>query len=168
MRLGDVKAAASKAAPVVSLREVTDDNVDDIGVLQVAPSQSTFVGNNWKSLAQVSYFGAPGSAYAIYADETPVGLTLLWDARIDPDEEDRADEMYIWRIMIAEQFQNRGYGKAAMQLIIAKAREMGVAQVSLSHQPGNLGAAEFYKKLGFAHTGVVEDGEVEMVLKLKT
>jgi histidinol dehydrogenase len=168
MRLGEVKAVASNAAPVVSLRAVTDDNVDIIGKLQVAPSQSTFVGNNWASLAQVNYFGAAGSAHAIYADETPVGLTLLWDARIDPDEKDRADELYIWRIMIAEPYQNRGHGKAAMQLIIAKAREMGVAQVGLSHQPGNLAAAEFYKKLGFAHTGRIEDGEVEMVLKLKS
>jgi RimJ/RimL family protein N-acetyltransferase len=168
MRLSEVKAAVTKAAPVVSLREVTGDNVDDIGALQVAPSQSTFVGNNWKSLAQVNYSGSAGSAHAIYADDSPVGLTLLFDARLRQDEEDRADELYIWRIMIAEQFQNRGYGKAAMQLIIAKAREMGVANLGLSHQPGNLAAAAFYKKLGFAHTGRIEDGEVEMVLKLKS
>jgi histidinol dehydrogenase len=167
MRIGAREAAGAHAAATVSLRAVNKDNCDVVGNLHVAPSQSTFIGSNWKSLAQVSQFGAAGSAHAIYAGEEPVGLTLLWDARLDPDKEDRTDRLYIWRIMIAAQHQNRGYGKAAMQLIIAKARELGVASVGLSHQPGNLAAAGFYKTLGFAHTGVVEDGEVEMVLSLK-
>jgi histidinol dehydrogenase len=166
MRLhAGVQTVAQQQAKV-TLRAVDDGNVDAIGKLQVATTQSTYIANNWKSLAQVSYMGTAGSAYAIYADETPVGLTLLWDSRIDPDEADRADQLYIWRIMIDEAVQNRGYGKQAMALVIAKAREMGVAQVALSHDPGNLAAGAFYKKLGFGYTGRLNGDEVEMIFKL--
>jgi histidinol dehydrogenase len=168
MRLHAVKDAAQQAQVTVTLRDINADNCDTIGKLKVAGTQSSYIANNWASLAQVNYKGAAGSAYAIYADETPVGLTLLWDYRIDPDEEDRADQLYIWRIMIDEAQQNRGYGKQAIALIIAKARQLGVAQVALSHHPGNLGAGEFYKKLGFVYTGQLNGDEVEMVIKLKS
>jgi histidinol dehydrogenase len=153
--------------PQVTLRSITRDNCDAIGKLKVASTQSSYIANNWASLAQVNYMGQAGSAYAIYADETPVGLTLLWDSRIDPDEEDRADQLYIWRIMIDEALQNRGYGKQAIALVIEKARAMGVAQVSLSHMPGNHAAAAFYQRLGFVYTGQENDGELEMVFALK-
>jgi histidinol dehydrogenase len=167
MRLHAGVQTVAQAQAKVTLRAVDDDNVDAIGKLTVAGTQSSYIANNWASLAQVNYKGAAGSAYAIYADETPVGLTLLWDYRIDPDEEDRTDQLYIWRIMIDEAHQNRGYGKQAMALVIEKARGMGVAQVGLSHRPGNIAAGAFYQRLGFVYTGQEEDGEIEMVFALK-
>jgi histidinol dehydrogenase len=153
--------------PKVTLREINDDNVDAIGKLQVAGTQSSYIANNWKSLAQVNYMGEAGSAYAIYADEIPVGLTLLWDSRIDPDEEDRADELHIWRIMVDEAYQNRGIGKQVMAQVIEKARSMGVARVALSHMPGNNAAGAFYQRLGFVYTGKENDGELEMIFSLQ-
>jgi histidinol dehydrogenase len=171
MRLHAVKDAAQDAAqraqPKITLRDIDAANCDTIGKLKVAGTQSSYIANNWASLAQVSYKGAAGSAYAIYAGETPVGLTLLWDSRIDPDEEDRADQLYIWRMMIDEAHQNRGYGKQAIALVIEKGRAMGVERVALSHVPGNDAAAAFYQRMGFVYTGQENDGELEMVLALK-
>jgi RimJ/RimL family protein N-acetyltransferase len=167
MRLHEVKKTVQPQQHKVTLRDITAENCDVIGKLKVAGTQSSYIANNWASLAQVSYKGEAGSAYAIYAEETPVGLTLLWDSRIDPDEKDRADQLYIWRLMIDEAHQHRSYGKQAMALIVEKARSMGVAQVGLSHMPGNHAAGAFYQRLGFTYTGETNDDELEMVFLLK-
>jgi GNAT superfamily N-acetyltransferase len=131
--------------------------------LAVAPEQTKFVSNNARSLAQAAY-RPPGRPLGLYAAGEPVGFLLLWDARRDPDEP--ADELWVWRLMIDQRHQGRGHGAAAMRWVIAEARRLSVAGVGLSHVKGNEAAAAFYARLGFAYTGVEEDGELEMQLKL--
>ena len=53
-----------------------------------------------------------------------------------------------------------------MRWVIEEARRMGVAQVGLSHVADNTVDA-FYARFGFHHTGKIDDGEREMVLRLK-
>jgi histidinol dehydrogenase len=147
----------------VELRPVTSDNVDALIRLEVKPEQKELVASVAASLAQAAY-RPPGRPLAIYADDTPVGLLLLWDSR--RDDEEPADELYVWRILIDARHQGRGYGSAAIRWTIDEARRIGVAQVALSHQPGEGHAGPFYARLGFVHTGRVHDGEHEMVVRL--
>lgn len=146
------------------VRPVTDANVDELIKLATTPEQERFVASVPKSLAQAAYRPA-GRPLGLYWHGEPVGFLLLWDSRRDPDPEDRADELYIWRLMVDARFQRQGHGQRAMHWLIAEARRLGVAQVGLSHVPENP-VGRFYERFGFCYTGKVNDGEHEMVLPL--
>ncbi|MFM7507318.1 MAG: GNAT family N-acetyltransferase [Rubrivivax sp.] len=106
-----------------------------------------------------------GRALALFDGDTAVGMMLLYDAR--QDDEDTANQLYVWRLMVDARFQQRGYGRLAMQWVLDEARRGGYAEVGLSHveRPGHAGG--FYEKLGFAYTGEVDEGERKMLLKLE-
>ena len=158
-------ARTDRVAPVFEVRPVGDDNVDELIKLRTTDEQECFVASVAKSLAQAAYRPA-GRPLGLYAQGEPVGFLLLWDARRDPQPKDRADQLYIWRLLIDARFQRAGHGQAAMRWLIDEARRMGVASVGLSHVPENPVGA-FYERFGFRYTGKVNEGEHEMVLPLK-
>jgi histidinol dehydrogenase len=158
-------STGSARTDVLEVRPVTDANVDELIKLKTTEAQERFVASVPKSLAQASVRPA-GRPLGLYASGQPVGFLLLWDARRDPDPAERADQLYIWRLMIDARFQRQGHGQAAMRWVIDEARRMGVAQVGLSHVPENTVGA-FYERFGFRYTGKVNEGEHEMVLQLQ-
>ena len=157
-------AALGGDAPSFEARPVGEHNVDALIKLATTPEQERFVASVAKSLAQAAYRPA-GRPLGLYANGQPVGLLLLWDARRDPDPKERADQLYLWRLMIDERFQRQGHGQAAVRWLIEEARRMDVASVGLSHVPENPVGA-FYQRFGFRYTGRVHEGEQEMVLPL--
>jgi histidinol dehydrogenase len=164
MRLG-VTDTAPASSTVFEVRPVTDANVDDLIKLKTTAEQEKFVASVAKSLAQASVRPA-GRPLGLYSNGQAVGLLLLWDARRDPDIAERADQLYIWRLSIDARFQRQGHGQAAMRWLIEEAKRMGVVSIGLSHVPENP-VGGFYEKFGFAYTGKVNEGENEMVLKIK-
>jgi histidinol dehydrogenase len=164
LRLREGAAVAAPVPVVFSVRPVDKGNVDAVLKLQVAAGQRGFVSSVERSLAQVAY-EPRGRALALFDGDTAVGMMLLYDAR--QDDEDPANQLYVWRLMVDARFQGRGYGRRAMQWVVEEARRGAYAEVGLSHvdQPG--AASGFYKKLGFAYTGEVDDGELKMLLKLE-
>jgi histidinol dehydrogenase len=158
-------AATPAAAPVVfDVRPVDKANHEAVLKLQVAAGQRHLVAAPERSLAQVAY-EPRGRALALFDGDTAVGMMLLYDAR--QDDEDPANQLYVWRLMVDARFQQRGYGRLAMQWVLDEARRGGYAEVGLSHvdRPGHAGG--FYEKLGFAYTGEVDEGERKMLLKLE-
>lgn len=145
---------------VVSLREVTKDNLRQVFRLKVSPRQESFVASNAVSLAQ-AYFDRDNAWFrAIYADETPVGFLMLWD---NPDK----GEYYLWRFLLAEPYQGFGYGKRALDLLVAHVRTRpGAKELLLSCVPADDGPCPFYEKYGFSYTGAEDDGELVMRLVL--
>jgi diamine N-acetyltransferase len=62
--------------------------------------------------------------------------------------------------MIDREHQGRGYGAAALALVIAHARTLaGVTRMKTSYvsEPGN--ASPLYERAGFKATGEVDEGE---------
>jgi histidinol dehydrogenase len=157
-----VRPGPGTAEPPTSfeVRAVTGANVDQLIKLDVAPDQRELVSGVAKSLAQAAYRPA-GRPVALYAAGEPVGLLLLYDARQDSDEPE--DRLYVWRLLIDQAHQRRGYGAMAIRWAIDEAARLGVAELVLSHQdlPGHAGP--FYEKLGFRYTGKIDDNELEMV-----
>jgi diamine N-acetyltransferase len=146
----------------VTLREITVDTVDEVLRLKVAPRQERYVATNAKSIAQAHFH--PGTSWfrAIYAGETPVGFVMLYDDAEKP-------EYALWRLMIDERHQGRGYAKKAMTLVVNHVRTRPGATMLLNGAcPGPDSAIAFYEKLGFVLTGNVdeEDGELEMRLDI--
>ena len=165
-RAAEMRLSAARPrprSPGFSVRPVGADNVEELLKLAVAAEQRAFVADVAKSLAQAAY-RPPGRPLGLYLGEQPVGFLLLWDSRRDPDEP--ADQLYVWRLMIDAQHQRLGHGRSAMAWVVEEARRLGVARVALSHVEGNP-AGGFYRKLGFDYSGVVDDGELVMELKLR-
>ena len=74
---------------------------------------------------------------------------------------------YIWRFMIDQRFQGRGYGGAALDLVHGFVRTRpGGDRVYLTYVPEDGGPEGFYKAHGYVDTGRVHEGEVEAVKTL--
>jgi diamine N-acetyltransferase len=137
----------------VELREVTSETVRAICRLKVAADQEAFVAPNAVSIAE-AYFHPNAWFRAIYADGEPVGFVML-------DDDASKSSYNLWRLMVADGFQGRGYGRRAVELLIDYVRSRpGATALTTSWVPGERGPAEFYRKLGFVPTGEMDEGEV--------
>lgn len=79
-----------------------------------------------------------------------------------------ADGCYILdQFFIDHRFQRRGYGKAAVRLLLDQLRrESRFSNVYLCYCAGNEEAKNLYLQLGFRHTGEEEAGEIGMSISL--
>lgn len=136
----------------VELREITRENWRACVRLKVAPGQERMVATNAASLAQASY--EPECVpLAVYECETMVGFVMY--AR-DPDDQ----QVWVYRLMIDEQHQRRGYGRAALLRLIERLRaQPDCESVSISYLEDNEAARQLYASIGFRETGQVIDGE---------
>ena len=142
----------------VTLREITKENFRAVAALKVADHQSNFVANNAFSIAEAR-FEDEAWFRAIYADEVPVGFAMLF-------EDESKGEYGLWRFMIDGKYQGKGYGKAALQLLIDRIKGYpNATKMELSVVPENEAAAAFYKRFGFVDTGRVEWNENVYELK---
>ena len=148
-RQGDGKEA------VVSLREITPENIKAVLGLSVAPEQkSVYPRSNGYSIAEGHYPADKDPVWmrVIYANEIPVGFLMTSEA---PDQ----GEYFVWRLMVDAEHQGKGYGSRAMKLLIERIRASGNARRLLtSHLKGEGDAGGFYQKLGFVYTGEVIGG----------
>jgi diamine N-acetyltransferase len=144
---------------VVELWEVTGDTVREICRLQVAPGQRRFVAPNAVSLAEALF--EPKAWYrAIAADGVTVGFVMLYLDAAKP-------HYYLWRLMIADGFQGRGYGRATIGLVAEHVRSLpNAAELLVGYVLGEHGPERFYLDLGFEPTGALDEGEVEARLRL--
>jgi diamine N-acetyltransferase len=143
--------------PVISLREVTPENFDEVIQLKVREDQKNFVASNLFSLAEARVFPLR-SPLAIYAGEILVGFlmyTYLAETR----------RHWIFRLMIGAEHQGRGYGRAAMRLLIARMAALpGCAEIYISYEPENDVARQLYLSLGFRINGEIISGEEVAVI----
>lgn len=146
---------------MITFRKITEDNFDAI-IAMKRPEGEGFVASNSISLAQAWLYRENGDVFpcAIYAEDEPVGFLLL--------EEDREErKLMLWRIMFPPEHTNKGYGTAAVRLLIRLAGESGRYDgLYLDCAPDNAAARHVYEKLGFRPTGDINHGDIEMCLKL--
>jgi diamine N-acetyltransferase len=97
---------------------------------------------------------------AVYAGDDLVGFAMYGQ---HPD----TGAWWVIRLMIALEYQGRGYGRAAMETMIdLMAERTGCEEIVTSFVPGNTIAAALYASLGFQPTGEEEDGEPLLRLRL--
>jgi len=144
----------------VTLREITVETYGPILKLEVSDEQKRFVASNAVSIAQ-AYFEERAWFRGIYAGDTPIGFAML---DVDPAK----PEYYLWRFMIDHRYQGRGYGYAAMKLLIEHVRTLPNAKEFITSVVQAEGGPQgFYEKLGFYLTGeYYDDGEAVMRLEL--
>lgn len=151
--------------PPVSLREITDVNRDAVCALRVGRQQEQFVAGVRDSLDEAFATPQANPWYrAIYAGEKPVGFVMLsWDVTPSPGI---VGPWFLWRLLIDERHQRRGYGRAALTLVVDMIRTAGATELLTSHVPGDGGPWPFYEGFGFVPTGEMDGVEVVVRLNL--
>jgi len=113
--------------------------------LRVRPDQRDFVATNLSSLIQ-AWTDDSSHALEIRGDGRVVGFALVALERRD-------QVWWICRLMIDRAAQGRGYGRAAMNMILDRLRRTpGCDRVLIGHHPANLPARKLYLSLGFQRT----------------
>ena len=143
-----------KANPKVRLSPVTWDNMDEVIGLSVSIEQGNMgVPSNLRSLADAFISRLPIRAYAIYADDIVIGFIMYaYNQRANTNH--WSDNSYfIWRFMIDEKYQGKGYGRQAITMVINEINTLPFGHadwIFLSTDPVNHAARHLYKSLGFA------------------
>jgi diamine N-acetyltransferase len=68
--------------------------------------------------------------------------------------------------MIDRRHQRHGYGRAALEHIIAIVRNEGATDLLTSYNPADGSPWPFYERFGFVPTGELEDDEIVLRLDL--
>ena len=154
-------------AGTVTLREITAANRAAVEALAVAPEQEAHVSGVVESLAEGD--ATPDACpwcRAVYAGETPVGFVMLSDG-IPAERTQYLGPYFLWRLLIDARYQGRGFGTAALDLVVAYVRTRpGAEQLLTSYVPGPAEPVAFYLEYGFAPTGAVDRGEPVLALPL--
>jgi diamine N-acetyltransferase len=102
----------------------------------------------------------------VYVDDEPVGFVMLsWN--VVPQPPRIIGPWFLWKLLIDERHQHRGYGREVVRLVAEIVRENGATELLTSCVQGAGGPEPFYRGLGFAPTGELdENGEVILALQL--
>ena len=160
---------------MLRLEKISGKNVEEILRLRVAEAQRSFVAANDRSLIDAYLclaYGGQAFPFGIYEDDTPVGFLMI-SYDVDGDWEDPpaiAEKNYsIWRFMIDEKHQRKGYGRRAMELALEFIRTMPCGRAAycwLSYELENEVARRLYQEFGFRETGERDGDEVIAVRNL--
>ena len=161
---------------MLRLEKVNAKNVWKILKLHVSKEQEDFVAPNDMSIIE-AYIAVSGGGYAfpfgICDDDVPVGFLMI-GFDVDDSYEDPPQIAYgnysIWRFMIDEKYQHRGYGRKALELALDFIRSFPCGEAEycyLSYEPENEHAKKLYQEFGFEENGEMDEDEVVAVLKLR-
>ena len=160
---------------MVHLEKVNGENIWDILKLSVSESQKNFVASNEVSILE-AYAAIASNGYAIpfgvFDGDAPVGFVMVGYGKDDcwKDAPAIAEGNYnLWRLMIDESCQNRGYGRQAVELALNFIRTYPCGKANfcwLSYEPENTVAKSLYASFGFVETGEKDGEEQIAVLKL--
>jgi diamine N-acetyltransferase len=150
---------------MVALRPVDDANRPELEALRVTPQQGRFVSDVADSLAEAA--AEPDGraiAWGLYDGDAAVGFVMISDEVGGPGY----IAHYLWKLLIDERHQRRGYGTAALDLVAGYFRDRGVEVMWTSAGRGEGSPIPFYERYGFRQTGeIVFEDEVLLRLDLR-
>lgn len=145
----------------IELRELTEENLQQCFQLKVSEDQKKYIDSNENSWNAAKENADVARPFAIYCDGKMAGFTMF---AFDEEYEDPNDRYWLWRFMIDEALQGKGYGKAALQVIIQYFKDHGANNIRLSTKETNAGALSLYRRAGFRDTGEMNDEEIVLQL----
>ncbi|MCL2080887.1 MAG: GNAT family N-acetyltransferase [Oscillospiraceae bacterium] len=164
---------------MINLRKITHQNLCAcIYDIKTTEEQKAFVDSNVESLAEAYASvtnGGFATPYAVYDDDVMVGF-VMYTYGYKPGVGDFKLSSpyvypcyYIWRILIDRNHQRKGYGKQAIEKIIAEIKTMphgSADRVYTSWDPNNTASKSLFESFGFAETGDIDGGEVVVRLDI--
>ncbi|WP_315600456.1 GNAT family N-acetyltransferase [Abiotrophia defectiva] len=135
----------------ITFREITSDNYSQVLNLKITPEQEAakFVSPVVRSLADAWFYRDEGIAYpkAVYEDEDLVGFIMY---ELDTEEQ----QVFIWRFLIDQAFQGKGYGRQTIEVVMEMAKEQAqITKVVADYVDGNEPMKKILLDLGFEETG---------------
>ena len=141
---------------MIKLKQITKDNFEDVLKLKVKKNQENFVSTTVYSLAQAYVYQENAYPFAIYADDTLVGFIMFGFYEL-------RNQYTLWKFLIDEKYQNKGYGKIALLLGIEYMKKQhGIKEMYTGVAIDNNVAEHLYQSIGFQTTGLVENGMKEL------
>lgn len=146
---------------MLTLRPVDYSTLNDIISLHVAEHQRSFVADNAFSIMEAYIALSKGETalpFGIYLEDTAIGFVMFGYGRAGyAGEPDCAEgSCCIWRFMIDQLWQGRGYGRQALALALKYlyTQPTGPAKACwLSYAPENMAARALYASMGFVENG---------------
>ena len=145
----------------VELIKLTEENLQQCFELKVANGQAQYIASNFDSWIAAKENENVARPFAIYCDGEMVGFTMF---AFDEDYKDPDDRYWLWRFMIDEKLQGKGYGIAALNVIIQYFKDHGANNIRLSTKETNTKALSLYHKVGFLDTGEMNSDEIVLQL----
>ena len=144
----------------VTLREMTKDNWRHCIRLDPGSAGKDFIPSHLYALAE-SKFAPAMMPLGIYVESVMVGFVMY-------NTQPEADGSYrIYSMMVDASYQGKGYGTAALQLILARLRQLPqCSTVSLEYDRANERAAQLYRRCGFREVAQSPTGGVLAQLHL--
>ena len=152
----------------LELRPVTVENWNSLIKLKVREDQKDFVASNLYSIAEAQFgFDEEGHwslfPFGLYVEDEPVGFAMT-----GLNYAHSHFQGLILRLMVDEKYQGKGYGRAAMESILATFRaDECVNVVCITYEPENDPARKLYASLGIEETGEFMENEVVALLRLR-
>jgi GNAT superfamily N-acetyltransferase len=150
----------------IELREVTGRVREDLRSIRLGEGQDRFVSTVEDSLDEARSFPPANPWFrGVYADDVAVGFVMIsWNCPHDPPN--IIGPWFLWKLLIDERHQRRGYGREVVRRIAEVVRAEGGTELLTSCVEGPGGPADFYRGLGFLPTGELHDGEVLLAMRL--
>lgn len=143
---------------MIHLEKITEKNFIDAFGLKLDAGQERFVSHSIRSLAQAYVYREQCQPFGIYDEEVMVGYVMvIYDYDIP--------EYDLWHMMIDVSKQGRGYGRAALDQVLAyiRTKPFGASdRVTLTCNRENSRALRLYKSRGFVPTGAEDEEEIEL------
>ncbi|WJJ14564.1 GNAT family N-acetyltransferase (plasmid) [Prescottella equi] len=145
----------------VQLEDLGPHNWEEVADLAVADDQRGLIATNLYSIAE-SQFLPDFHTKAIVFGKDVVGFAMYGE---DPDD----GHAWLYRLMIDHRFQRRGFGRAALRLVICDVQqELRADVLRLGVVPENAVAKALYESAGFRPTGQSISGEEVLELRIET
>ena len=143
---------------MIHLEKITEKNFIDAFGLKLDAGQERFVSHPIRSLAQAYVYREQCQPFGIYDEEVMVGYVMvIYDYDIP--------EYDLWHMMIDVSKQGRGYGRAALDQVLAyiRTKPFGASdRATLTCNRENSRALRLYKSRGFVPTGAEDEEEIEL------
>lgn len=161
---------------MIHLEKVTRKNVWRLLELKVTEEQENYVATNTQSIVEAYLTlekGGVAFPFGIYEEDLPVGFLMIGYGADDDwnDAPKIADGNYcLWRLMIDERYQHRGYGREAIRLALDFIRTWPCGEAEycyLGYEPDNLNAKALYHSMGFQENGELDGEEIVAVRRLR-
>jgi diamine N-acetyltransferase len=150
----------------VTLRELTDRDREAVLALRVAAEQERFVGGSVQNaLADAAEYPQAKPWYrAVFAGEEPIGFVMIsWNCEPQPPE--IIGPWFLWKLLIDERHQGRGYGSEVVRQVAEIVRVEGATELLTSIVPGDGGPAGFLRTTWIVPTGNLDVND-EVIVRL--
>lgn len=129
----------------INLRAVTKENWVDMIELEITKKQQDYVALNAESIAASKFYDDYVNR-GIYLGDKPVGFIQYFPNHY----EGKPNEIYIDQLMIDVQEQGKGYGKAAIALVIDEIKQLKkYSRISICYVEGHDVMKGFFEDFGF-------------------